>query len=80
MAMGKVYFPTNAPWMAELETELFTFPAGVHDDQVDALAILGRMLDKMVSKTVNENTLKPMDRWRRAFERSGSGDQKWKTA
>jgi len=32
----QVFFPTRAPWLAGLESELFTFP-GPHDDQVDAL-------------------------------------------
>jgi predicted phage terminase large subunit-like protein len=52
MAMGKVYFPVSAPWMAALETEMFTFPAGVHDDQVDALGLIGRLLDTMVAAHV----------------------------
>lgn len=54
MAMGKVYFPVNAPWLADLENEMFTFPAGVHDDQVDALGLVGRMLDAMIAGTVPE--------------------------
>jgi predicted phage terminase large subunit-like protein len=52
MAMGKVYFPTQSPWLAELESEMFTFPAGVHDDQVDALGLIGRLLDTMVAAHV----------------------------
>ena len=52
MAMGKVYYPTNAPWLAALESEMFTFPAGVHDDQVDALGLIGRLLDKMTGANV----------------------------
>jgi len=54
MAMGKVYFPVSAPWMANLENELFTFPAGVHDDQVDALGLIGRMMDDMLAAHVPE--------------------------
>jgi len=52
MAMGKVYFPANAPWLSALEAEMFTFPAGVHDDQVDALGLIGRLLDKMTGANV----------------------------
>ncbi len=34
---GKIVFPENAPWLAELEAELFSFPQVKHDDQVDSL-------------------------------------------
>jgi len=54
MAMGKVYFPVNAPWLADLENEMFSFPAGGDDDQVDALVLVGRMLDAMIAGTVPE--------------------------
>lgn len=49
MAMGKVYFPVYAPWFSDLKHELLTFPAGKTDDIVDALGLLGQVLDKMVS-------------------------------
>lgn len=48
MAMGKVYLPRNAPWVAELLDELLRFPAGRHDDQVDSLSLIGRMLDELI--------------------------------
>jgi predicted phage terminase large subunit-like protein len=35
---GRVYLPRTAPWLSALEDELLSFPAGKHDDQVDALA------------------------------------------
>jgi predicted phage terminase large subunit-like protein len=38
MQQGRVIFPHSAPWLAEAQSELLTFPAGVHDDIVDALA------------------------------------------
>ena len=34
---GQVFFPRQAPWLAALENELFAFPIGRHDDQLDAL-------------------------------------------
>jgi predicted phage terminase large subunit-like protein len=34
---GRVHVPSNAPWLADLFTELEQFPSGEHDDQVDAL-------------------------------------------
>jgi len=36
MQLGKLYFPKNAPWYPTYEQELLRFPAGKHDDQVDA--------------------------------------------
>lgn len=35
---GRVYFPNRAPWLDELEHELFAFPGSKHDDQVDSIA------------------------------------------
>jgi hypothetical protein len=31
-------FPEGAPWLGQAEQELLRFPAGAHDDVVDALA------------------------------------------
>ncbi len=33
---GRVLLPPAAPWLAEYVQELTTFPAGLHDDQVDS--------------------------------------------
>lgn len=52
MAMGKVYLPSGAQWLADFERELLSFPAGKNDDQVDACGLLGRLLDKMVAAHV----------------------------
>ena len=35
---GSVYLPKEAPWLADLETELLGFPHARHDDQVDSVA------------------------------------------
>ena len=32
---GQVIFPNQAPWLADLEAELFAFPKARHDDQVE---------------------------------------------
>jgi predicted phage terminase large subunit-like protein len=37
IANGKVFLPKRAAWLADLESELFIFPYGDHDDVVDAL-------------------------------------------
>jgi predicted phage terminase large subunit-like protein len=33
---GRVYLPKQAPWLDAFEAELFSFPGGRHDDQVDS--------------------------------------------
>jgi hypothetical protein len=35
-------------WVPEFRAELMSFPAGRHDDQVDALGLIGQLLDVMV--------------------------------
>lgn len=35
---GQVFLPERAPWLAELEAELFAFPGSKHDDQVDSIS------------------------------------------
>lgn len=35
---GHVFLPNQAPWLAELEAELFAFPNVPHDDQVDSIS------------------------------------------
>jgi len=35
---GRVFFPRSAPWLPDLEAELFAFPGSRHDDQVDSIA------------------------------------------
>ena len=48
MALEGLYVPVHAPWYPELRSELLSFPAGKHDDQVDALGLVGQLLDKML--------------------------------
>ena len=35
---GQVFLPERAEWLADLESELFAFPSGRHDDQVDSIS------------------------------------------
>jgi phage terminase large subunit-like protein len=41
-------YPSRAPWLADLRSELLSFPAGKHDDQVDALGLIGQLLGIML--------------------------------
>ena len=47
MSMKKVKFPKHAPWFIDARDELLKFPNARHDDFVDALAWLGRAVDRM---------------------------------
>jgi predicted phage terminase large subunit-like protein len=49
MAMDGLRVPTRAPWYAAFQQELLTFPAGRHDDMVDALGLIGQMLDMFLA-------------------------------
>jgi hypothetical protein len=43
MALQGLYVPTNADWLSDFSTELLGFPAGKHDDQVDAFGLIGSL-------------------------------------
>ena len=47
MRAGAVRFDKDADWYQPFEDELMKFPRDRHDDQVDAWAYMGLMLDKM---------------------------------
>jgi predicted phage terminase large subunit-like protein len=50
---GQVFFPKEAPWLRDLEDELFAFPNGRHDDQADSTSqALGH---KIASYWTNES-------------------------
>jgi predicted phage terminase large subunit-like protein len=48
MRAGAVKFDKEADWYFTLEDEASIFPRGKHDDQIDALAYVGLILDKMI--------------------------------
>jgi hypothetical protein len=50
---GRILLPKEAVWLADFEGELFAFPSGRHDDQVDAMLLF---LDWY---TVSENLITP---------------------
>jgi len=79
-AMGKVFLPHSAHWVTDLLNEMMTFPAGKHDDQIDALGLIGRMMDTMVSGRAPAEAEKPESAWDRAFKRRAQEEtsQSWK--
>ncbi|HQR14168.1 MAG TPA: phage terminase large subunit [Nitrospira sp.] len=80
MAMNGLYVPMNAPWYADLRSELLSFPAGKHDDQVDALGLVGQLLDRMQAGVkAKSQESKPRDRWDAVFDDDGD-ELNWKTA
>ena len=78
-AANGIYYQADAPWWPDLRSELLSFPAGKHDDQVDALGLVGQLLDRMLAgKPVPPpgKTAKPND-YRAAKTGGGPGD--WQT-
>ena len=49
MALHGLHVPIKASWYPAFRAELLSFPAGKHDDQVDALGLIGQLLDLMVA-------------------------------
>lgn len=78
-AMGKVYLPKNAPWLADLLHEMLTFPVGKNDDQIDPLGLIGRMLDTMQSGKKPQAPKKEKSRWAKAFAKKNQSKESWKT-
>lgn len=60
MASEGLYLPVNALWRAEFESELLRFDASVHDDQVDALGLIGQLLDRMLKGTAAKDPDAPI--------------------
>ena len=78
MAMLGLYVRQGAPWFADLRAELLSFPAGRHDDQVDALGLVGQLLDKIhAGQRPKPPDVTKSDGYRSAFEEMP--DDSWKT-
>jgi len=46
MEIGGMRVLSRAPWLSDLKAELLAFPHGRHDDIVDALGLVGQLIDK----------------------------------
>ncbi len=67
---GFVFVPEEAPWLADYVSELTTFPAGRHDDQVDSTAQFLAWTKKMRPP---ESFLAMMELWGRPGWREKCG-------
>jgi predicted phage terminase large subunit-like protein len=54
-ASGKVWHRANAPWLADLEDELLSFPRGKNDDQVDTLSMAGELSQMGLNYGIRDN-------------------------
>ncbi len=70
MRAGGVKFDKNADWYQTLEDELMRFPRDRHDDQVDAMAYLGLIIDKMHDAPTKEEI--EDEEYREELRESGS--------
>jgi len=68
MAMDGLYVPTKASWYAAFQQELLSFPVSKHDDMVDALGLIGQLLDMMQPRA------KPVKEEKLGLERYGLKD------
>lgn len=49
MRNGGLRFDKSADWYDDFEMEMLRFPRGAHDDQVDALSLIGQNLHNLIS-------------------------------
>jgi predicted phage terminase large subunit-like protein len=59
MAQKGLYCPFGADWFPEFRRELMVFDAGKNDDQVDALGLIGQILDKMFGADKSSSQKEP---------------------
>lgn len=83
MSMGGLYLPSHASWLADFETEMLRFPAAVHDDQVDALGLIGQLLDHIQAPAAIEDQdevldLAPTDYEFAEYEEDEELEMNWK--
>jgi predicted phage terminase large subunit-like protein len=59
MALEGLHVPDKASWYSAFRSELLSFPAGKYDDHVDALGLVGQLLDQMVPGQKPKTAEKP---------------------
>lgn len=80
MALSGLYVDHFAPWFAALRSELLSFPAGKNDDQVDALGLVGQLLDKMLAGDPPPVATKKEDQSGYSEREAESDDNLWMAA
>jgi predicted phage terminase large subunit-like protein len=79
MALEGLYVPTSAAWYPDLRSELLSFPAGKHDDQVDALGLVGQLLDQMTNGVAPAKPAKKRDQSGYSDKQRDEADNSWMT-
>jgi predicted phage terminase large subunit-like protein len=74
MQAGKVYFKKDAPYFSTLEHEMLRFPAGKHDDQIDALAWAVRALLTRAAPRVKDRAPKDIKPWKERLRLLATGE------
>lgn len=77
-ALAGIYYQADAPWWPALRAELLSFPAGKHDDQVDALGLVGQLLDHMLAGSHPTKTEAEKNRSGYSAYSSSHTDDDWK--
>jgi predicted phage terminase large subunit-like protein len=71
MRTGSVKFDTSADWFDIFQSECLRFPRDKHDDQVDAFAYLGMMLNELIEAPTKQETEE--EEYLELYERNLSG-------
>jgi predicted phage terminase large subunit-like protein len=69
MRAGGVKFDKSKDWYYNFEDELLIFPRSKHDDQVDALAYVGLIIDRMIAGSTSKELRD--EEYEEAYENSG---------
>ena len=76
MSLKGLRISKYSQWAEPFINELLSFPAGKHDDQVDALGLMGQLLDKVYTSPIehrNTQPAKPFDSYM-----TRDDDQSWR--
>jgi predicted phage terminase large subunit-like protein len=77
VAMGKVYFPKISWWTEKAVNEMLSFPNGLNDDFVDALAYIGLGLGSQFGPSSGSTKPKPKEG---SFQWLRENDKAWERA